>query len=193
MYSQQRMAILLDHGSESQNFPYRHLFKQVTLPTDFQNQLGVVRGDSIIIRPHMLSRTAACVVVGEGPSVDMGNDIVRLNSVARGIIKTSVGQPVLVERIDVLPAEEIKIEWFISSLIKKHLEFDFRQAITTKLTNNLFSDLADLPQMVTDRFSTTLTLPHNPEQTYNVTYWIRKVKPGFPVVKLVPTTKFHIF
>ncbi len=192
MYSQQRFAILLDQDSNFQNLPYKHAFKQVTLPTDLQNQLGVVRGDSLIIRPDMLSRTAACVVIGEGPSGDMGNDIVRINSVARRIIKSSVGQSVLVEKIDVIPAEEIKIEWFLTSYVKKHLDSELCQNITALLQNFLFLELADLPLMVADRFTTALTLPNNPEHTYNVIYWIRKVKPGFPVFKLVPSTKLLI-
>ena len=193
MYSQQRTAILLDHDSSSLNFPYKHVFKQVTLPSDFQNRLGVVKGDSLIIRPHMLSKTAACVVVGEGPSEDMGNDIVRINSVARRIIRSVVGQAVLVEKIDVIPAERIEIEWYVTSMIKRHMDPALRQSITNILNDFLFVELADLPLMIADRFTTTLTLPNNPEHTYTVTYWIRKLKPGFPVVKLVPSTKLHIY
>ena len=193
MYSQQRTAILLDHDSSSLNFPYKHVFKQVTLPSDFQNRLGVVKGDSLIIRPHMLSKTAACVVVGEGPSEDMGNDIVRINSVARRIIKSVVGQAVLVEKIDVIPAEKIEIEWYITTMVKRHMDPALRQNITSILNDFLFIELSDLPLMIADRFTTTLTLPNNPEHTYNVTYWIRKLKPGFPVVKLVPSTKLHIY
>ena len=86
MYSQQRMAILLDHDLDAMALPYKHNWKQVTVPRDFQNQLGVVKGDTLIIRPNMLSKTAACVVVGDGPLDDMGNDIVRVNSHTRRII-----------------------------------------------------------------------------------------------------------
>ncbi len=193
MYSQQRTAILLEHDSESLNFPYKHTFKQVTLPNDFQNRLGVVKGDSLIIRPNMLSRTAACVIVGEGPEKDMGNDIVRINSVARRIIKSSVGQPVLVERIDVIPADKISIEWFASSQVKRFIDPDVKKSIDSMLTNYLFMELADLPHMTADRFTTTLALPNNPDHTYKITYWIRKVKPGFPVVKLVSTTQLHVY
>ena len=193
MYSQQRAAILLDHDLESFSFPYKHIFKQVTLPGDFQNMLGVVKGDSVIIRPNMLSRTAACVIVGEGPEKDMGNDIVRISPFARKIIKSSVGQAVLVERIDVIPAEELKIEWFITNQIKKYLEAELKSKINSFLANNLFVELADLPLMVADRFTTTLSLPNHPEHTYKITYWIRKAKPGFPVFKLVPSTTLHIY
>lgn len=193
MYSQQRTAIVLEHNLETLNFPYKHVFKQVTLPGDFQNRLGVVKGDSLIIRPNMLSKPAACVVVGEGPDKDMGNDIVRISSFARKIIKSSLGQAVLVERIDVIPADELNIEWYISGLVKKYIEPELRSSISAFLTNSLFLDLADLPLMVKDRFTTTLTLPNKPEQTYNISYWIRKAKPGFPVVKLVPNTRLHIY
>lgn len=193
MYSQQRLAILLDHDPSSLNLPYKHSWKQVTLPNDFQNQLGVVRGDTLIIRPHMLSKTAACVVVGTGPAKDMGNDIVRVDAGTRRIIKTSVGQQVLVEKIDVIPAEEIKIEWYVSSMIKKHIEEHTKQKITYTLKDFLFVELADLPLMQADRFQTILTLPDNPEHSYNVTYWIRKIKPGFPVVKIVPSTRLTVY
>lgn len=193
MYSQQRTAILLEHDSSSFNFPYKHAFKQVTLPSDFQNRLGVVKGDSVIIRPNMLSRTAACVIVGEGPEKDVGNNIVRINSFARQIIKGLVGQPVLVERIDVIPADVLHIEWFITSQVKKYIEPEVQKSINTLLSNFIFLELADLPLMVRDRFQTTLTLPNNPEHTYKITYWIRNVKPGFPVVKLVPRTQLHIY
>ena len=193
MYSQQRTAILLDHDLEALNLPYKYDWKQVTVPRDFQNQLGVVKGDTLIIRPHMLSKTAACVVVGDGPMSDMGNDNDRVNADTRRIIKTKIGQAVLVEKIDVIPAEEIKVEWFIHSLIKKYIEPELRQMITDLLRQFIFIELADLPLMTADRFVTTLTLPDNPEHTYNVTYWIRKLKPGFPVVKLIPATKLEVY
>lgn len=193
MFSQQRTAILLEHDTSSIDLPYKHTWKQITLPHDFQNQLGVVRGDTLIIRPNMLSKTAACVVVGSGPDKDMGNDIVRVNSETRRIIKTAVGQPVLVEKIDVIEADHIHIEWFISSLIKKHIEPETKQIITNTLVGFIFQELADLPLMQADRFITSITLPDNPEHTYKVTYWIRKFKPGFPVIKIVPTTILHVF
>lgn len=193
MYSQQRTAILLDHDQNSMNLPYKHTWKQVTLPNDFQNQLGVVRGDALIIRPHMLSKTAACVVVGNGPAKDMGNDIVRVDADTRRIIKSSIGQAVLVEKIDVIPAEEIKIEWFISSMVKKYIEPSTSQKITDTLRDFIFVELADLPLMIADRFKTVLTLPDNPEHSFNVTYWLRKIKPGFPVVKLVPSTQLIVY
>lgn len=192
MYSQQRTAILLDHDLNSINLPYKHNWKQITLPIDLQNQLGVVKGDTVIIRPNMLSKTAACVVVGEGPLNDIGN-IVRVDTYTRKIIKTAIGQIVLVEKIDVIPADEIRIEWFISSIVKKYIEPDVRQSITNFLREIIFIELADLPLMKADRFKTSIILPDRPEHSYKITYWIRNLKPGFPVVKLIPSTKLDVF
>jgi hypothetical protein len=193
MYSQQRTAIVLDHDLDTLNLPYNHSWKQVTLPNDFQNQLGVVNGDTLIIRPHMLAKPAACVVVGNGPPDDMGNDIVRVNSDTRRITRTFIGQTVLVEKFDVIPADEIYIEWYISLVIKKYLDVEIKDSITETLSEFLFSDLADLPLMRADRFITTITLPKRPDQTFKINYWIRKFKPGFAIVKLTPTTKLHVF
>jgi len=191
MYFQQRKAILLEHEL-GLHLPYKHYWKQVTLPISLQSELGADKGDIVIVRPDMLAKTAACVIVGTGPQKDFGNNVVRVSSDIKRVLKTSIGYPVLIEKIDVIPADEIKIEWFIPSLTKKYIDPNVRESISKHLIDLIIFELSDLPLMRADRFSTTLSLP-DPEHNYKINYWIRSYKPGFPVVKINSDTQIILY
>jgi len=193
MYFQQRSAVLLEHELEYRNTGiYKHLWKQITIPKSFQNNLGVTNGDIVIIRENLLTKTLACVICGEGPLKDDGNPIVRVNKETRKLINTNVGNFVLIERIDVVPADEVYIEWYYH-LPKRFLDENLKKKINQLLHEFIFQELADLPLMERDRFTINLPIPTDLEQNYKIVYWIRSARPRFPVVQLNPETKLIIF
>jgi bifunctional DNA-binding transcriptional regulator/antitoxin component of YhaV-PrlF toxin-antitoxin module len=195
MYFQQRTAVLLEHDSKEQDFyVYKHPWKLITIPKSFQNFLGVDNGDVVIIRKNLLSKTMACIISGESPLKDDGTPIVRVNKETRNRININIGDFVLIEKIDVIPADEVTIEWYYQKLPKRFMDTSLKDKISQLLHEFIFQELADLPLMKQDRFTIDLPIPtESDNHYYKIVYWIRSFRPRFPVIKLDPETELKIF
>jgi hypothetical protein len=194
MYFPQRIAELQSHEAlKNLNLPYKHLWKQVLIEPLLQTELGVNKGDTVLIRPHMMTPyPAACVVSGESPSLDHGRSIIRLHSTAYLRMKADVGSNVIVEKIDVIPASKITLQWFVRFIPRNHLNKKMKEQIIKNLKSIIFHDIQDLPIMVNDKFSTLLSFPDEPDKVYDLDYWIKEVIPRFPVVKLNSKSNFNL-
>lgn len=191
MYFRQQTTVLLEDINNFSDI-YRIKWKQITIPKSLQQYLNVKIGDAVILRKNLLSRPIVCVVCGTSPIEDDGN-IVRVSREITKRLRIEIGQPVLIEKIDVVSAEIVTIEWYYHQLPKKFMDNCLQEIINQQLRDSLFFELADLPLMEHDRFSTILSIDSEICQSYKIVYWIRAVRPQFPVVRLNPETKLVTF
>ena len=111
MFSQQKRATIKSLASlmnspielskevKSPELPFRHpKWKLALVEPVFQSQLGVVPGDTIILRKDMLSRPIACVVADYYPISDIGMNVIRLSDFAKQKLNCETNIQILVEK-----------------------------------------------------------------------------------------------
>ena len=191
MYFQQQTTVFLEYINHFSDV-YNVKWKQIIIPKSLQHYLNVKIGDAVIIRKNLLSSPLVCVVCGTSPEEDDGN-LVRVFREATKRIGIEAGEQVLIEKIDVISAETVAIEWYYHQIPKQFMYENLRKNINKQLHESIFLKFADLPLMERDRFSMTLSINSETNQTSNISLWIRAIKPQFPVVKLKPDTIMNIY
>ena len=185
MFSQQKRGIIKPipigtenslemsiENSKTLNNSYRHPhWKFALVEPILQSQLGVVSGDTILLRVDMLSKSVACIVANYYPISDIGMNIIRLSKFAMDKLNIGKNDNVLVERWDKIYSKKIILEYFIPNRIKNELKL--------------------LPIALHDYFETSVNLDSR-EEPLNVDYWIKRLSPDFPITTVTKETNIIV-
>jgi hypothetical protein len=175
-------------------FPYRHpSWKLALVEPVLQSQLGVVSGDTILIRIDMLSKPVACTVANYYPVSDIGMKIIRLSKFAIDKLDMGKNNQVLVEKWDKINSKKLTLEYIIESwTIDQQIEHqELLSYLEGVLPNIVKDELKLLPIALHDYFETSINVK-NREEPLNVDYWIKQLSPNFPITTVTKETKIEV-